>query len=166
MTHEEKTPEFKRGKLAYERTFSGSVVDLWNLWTTMEGLESWWGPEGFDSKVRKLDLRPGGEFVIEMTAVGKEQIEGLKSMGMELTSLAHGRFTEVTPPRRLAFKTIADFIPGVKPYEVDAFVEFFEDPKGARMVVTEEVMHDQQWTEMSEIGMKSQLAKLAKILGK
>ena len=48
-------------KVTVERTYQARLGELWDLWTTKEGIESWWGPGGFTVKVRKLDLRPGGE---------------------------------------------------------------------------------------------------------
>ena len=49
----------ERPKLTLERTFQASIDEVWELWTTKEGIESWWGPEGFSVVVRDLDLRPG-----------------------------------------------------------------------------------------------------------
>jgi uncharacterized protein YndB with AHSA1/START domain len=151
-------------KITIERTFAASLEDVWDLWTTKEGLESWWGPEGFVTKVRKLDLRPGGAFEYAMTATEPAQIEALKAMDFPLTSVARGTYTEVIPRRRLAYTTLADFIPGVAPYQVAALVEFQAGPKGVRMVVQEDAMHDEQWTEMSRMGMSSSLDKLARLL--
>ena len=34
-------------KIVIERTYEASIEDIWELWTTREGIESWWGPEGF-----------------------------------------------------------------------------------------------------------------------
>ena len=47
-------------KISFERKYEAPVEDVWDLWTTAEGIESWWGPEGFSVRVSKLDLRPGG----------------------------------------------------------------------------------------------------------
>ena len=55
-------------KITIERTFEASVQDVWELWTTKEGIESWWGPEGFTTTVRKIDVRVGGELHYAMTA--------------------------------------------------------------------------------------------------
>jgi hypothetical protein len=33
-----------------ERTYRVPIEDLWELWTTKAGFESWWGPEGFASR--------------------------------------------------------------------------------------------------------------------
>ena len=50
-----------RRKVTLERSFEASIEEVWDLWTTKEGIESWWGPDGFVVTVQKLDLRPGGE---------------------------------------------------------------------------------------------------------
>ena len=34
-------------RITMERTFAAPMEDVWELWTTKEGIESWWGPEGF-----------------------------------------------------------------------------------------------------------------------
>jgi uncharacterized protein YndB with AHSA1/START domain len=156
--------ETPRQKIIIERTFEATMGDLWELWTTKKGLESWWGPEGFATTVRRLELRPGGKFEYEMTATGQEQVEAMKKTNLPLTSRAHGIYGEVTPRRRLAYRTVADFIPGVKPYEVGAVIDFHIVPKGVRLTVTEDVMHNEEWTKMSEKGMSSSLDRLGKVL--
>src|SRR5207245_3225668 len=35
-----------RRKVTLERTFQASMEEVWDLWTTKEGIESWWGPGG------------------------------------------------------------------------------------------------------------------------
>ena len=55
-------------RIRLERTFQATLEDVWQLWTTKEGIESWWGPEGFSVQVRTLDLRPGGLLQYAMTA--------------------------------------------------------------------------------------------------
>jgi len=154
-----------RAKLTFERTFRAARVDeVWDLWTTKTGLESWWGPEGFVTAVRKLELRPGGTFEYAMTAIDPAQIEGLKAAGLPLTTVAAGTYTEVTPRTRLVYRTLADFIPGVLPYEVLAVVEIHARGQGVHMVVTEDAMHDEEWTKLSAMGMNSSLDKLVKVL--
>jgi uncharacterized protein YndB with AHSA1/START domain len=153
-----------RRQVKLERTFSAPVAEVWKLWTTMEGIESWWGPEGFEVRVRELDLRPGGELAYAMTATAPEQIEFMKKAGMPLTTEARLTYTEVTPLRRLAFRQLADFIPGVKAYEVATTVEFEPRPEGVRMLLAFDAMHDEHWTQMAEMGWESELGKLAKLL--
>ena len=167
MTKNTKTPasaEASRQKITIERTFRATVEDVWDLWTTKKGLESWWGPEGFVTTVHRLDLRPGGGFEYEMTATAPAQVEAMKKANLPLTSGAHGTYVEVTPRRRLAYRTLADFIPGVAPYEIGAVIDFHTVPKGVRLTVTEDAMHNEEWTKMSVMGMNSSLDKLAKVL--
>ena len=36
------------GPIQFERRYDNAAIeDLWDLWTTKEGFESWWGPQGF-----------------------------------------------------------------------------------------------------------------------
>ncbi len=39
----------KRG-ITLERTYKASLQDVWDMWTTKEGIESWWGPDGSRSR--------------------------------------------------------------------------------------------------------------------
>ncbi len=153
-----------RRKVSLERTFNAPIEDVWELWTTAEGIESWWGPDGFAVKVRKLDLHPGGELLYAMTATAPDQIEFIKKAGMPLTHESRIIFTEITPPHRLAYTQIADFIPGVEPYDVSTTVELEETPQGVRMVLTFDAMHDEHWTNMAVMGWEMELGKLAKLL--
>ncbi|WP_051371377.1 SRPBCC family protein [Mesorhizobium loti] len=71
-----------RARFSIERAYATSIDDAWALWTTKDGIESWWGPEWFDVTVSSLDLRPGGELVYQMTATGPQQIAFMKQAGM------------------------------------------------------------------------------------
>ncbi len=115
-------------------------------------------------KVHSLDLRPGGELAYAMTATAPDQIEFMKKAGMPLTTEARLTYTEIVPLRRLASTQLADFIPGVKLYEVAMTVDFDASPQRVKMVVTLDAMHDEQWTRMAVMGWESQLGKLAKLL--
>jgi uncharacterized protein YndB with AHSA1/START domain len=150
--------------VSIERTFQASIEEVWELWTTMDGIESWWGPDGFEVKVRKLDFRRGGELLYAMTAIAPDQIEFMKKAGMPLTTESLVTYTEVVPLKRLGFKQLADFIPNVKPYEVAMMVEFDATPQGVKMVLTLDAMHDDYWTKMAVMGWESELDKLGKLL--
>src|SRR5262249_48169607 len=132
--------------------------------TTKDGIESWWGPGGFAVTVHKLDLRPGGEMLYAMTAVGPSQVAFTRKAGMPLTHKCRVRFTEVVPPRRLAYVHLADFIPGVAPYDVDTVVELEDSPAGVRMRLTFDPMHDEEWTKRAVMGWEAQLGKLEALI--
>ena len=153
-----------RRKITIERRYEARVEDVWEMWTTKEGIESWWGPGGFSTTVLNLDLRAAGELRYAMTAVGPEQVQFMKNAGMPLTTEAKITYTEVVPGKRLAYIHLADFVPGVEPYDVATLVEFHAEGKSVRMVLTFDAMHDEQWTQMSVMGHESQLGKLEKVL--
>ena len=153
-------------RITLERTFDAPLADVWELWTTKEGIESWWGPSGFMVKVRKIDLRPGGDLDYAMIAVGEGEIAFMKKAGMPVSVEHRITFTEITPPKRLVYTHRADFIPGVDPYDVGTMVEFHPSGQGVRMVLTIDAMHDEHWTHMAVMGWESELGKLTKALQK
>jgi uncharacterized protein YndB with AHSA1/START domain len=154
----------ERRTIRIERTFKATVEEVWDLWTTKNGIESWWGPEGFVTEVRTIDLRPGGELDYNMIAVAPEQVEFLKKAGMPATTPSRVTYTEVVPQRRLAYLSRADFIPGVEPYELMTTVELSQLADGVRMVLTFDAMHDEYWTNMARMGWESELGKLEQVL--
>jgi hypothetical protein len=152
-------------RITMERTYESSIEDVWELWTTKEGIESWWGPEGFTTEVLNLDLRPGGELRYAMTATGPDQVAFMKGAGMPLTTPGLIAYTEVAFLRRIGYIHVADFIPGVQPYDISTLIEFHPNGKHVRMVLTFDPMHDEMWTERAVLGHESQLRKLEKAIG-
>ena len=55
----EPTPSPNAARL--ERTYDAPAELIWELLTTAAGLEEWWAPDGFESRVNGLELRPGGQ---------------------------------------------------------------------------------------------------------
>jgi uncharacterized protein YndB with AHSA1/START domain len=153
-----------RRRITIERTYKASVEDVWDLWTTKEGIESWWGPDGFTTKVLKLDLRAGGELLYAMTATAPAQAQFMKNAGMPLTTQARITYSEVVIQSRLAYIHLADFIPGVEPYDVATLVEFHPIGQSVHMVLTFDAMHDEEWTQRAVMGHESQLEKLQKVI--
>jgi uncharacterized protein YndB with AHSA1/START domain len=151
-------------QITIERTYKASVEDVWGLWTTKVGIESWWGPDGFATTVLELELREGGLLHYAMTATAPAQVAFMKNAGMPLTTQARINYKEVIPQRRLAYTHLADFIPGVEPYDVATVVEFHTNGPSVRMVLTFDPMHDEQWTRMAVMGHESQLGKLELVI--
>src|SRR6266581_369348 len=101
----------QRPKLTLERTFHASPEEVWELWTTKEGIEAWMGPDGFSVAVSELDVRPGGRFTYAMSAVAPEQVQFMATTGMPRVSVSRGRYVEVAPPRLLVYRDLVGFIP-------------------------------------------------------
>ena len=152
-------------KLALERTFRAHIREVWELWTTREGIEAWWGPDGFSVDVRSLELRAGGDLVYVMSAVAPEQIDYMKKAGMPVSTHHSLTFIEVSPPRRLAYRNVVDFVPGVEPYQIETLLELHEvEGGGTRLVLTFDAMHDDRWTQLARMGHESELDRLEQLL--
>ena len=149
-------------KVVIERTYRATIEELWELWTTKEGFESWWGPEGFRAEVHAIEPRVNGRLHYDMIADSPEMIAAMKQMGRPTSHEARARFTEIRPHERLAITSVIDFLPGVIPYESTIVAEFFPSGEWVRMVVTLHPMHDEEFTKMSAEGLSSQLTKLDK----
>ena len=157
-------PAPARAQFTIERDYAASIGEAWALWTTTAGIESWWGPEGFDVTVVSLDLRRGGELVYRMTATAPEQVAFMKQAGMPLSTEAKVTYTEIAPPGRLAYKTLVDFVPDAKAYEVATVVELRPTADGVKLIITFDAMHDDIWTERARAGHESQLGKLDRLM--
>lgn len=151
-------------RVTLERVYQADIEDVWEMWTTRDGIESWWGPGGFKVTVRKLDLRPGGELHYAMSAVAPPQVEFMKKAGMPLTTECRLTFVEVSPPRRLEYIHLADFIPGVDPYDVTTIVELEPRGNSVRLLLTFDAMHNDEWTDRATMGWTQELGKLESAL--
>lgn len=151
-------------RVKLERIYAAPLDDVWDLWTTKEGLESWWGPDGFTVTVRHIDLRPGGLLLYTMTATGAAQAAFMRAEGMPLTQELRITYKEVVLRRRLAYVHLADFIPGVAPYDVATEVELQAIADGVKLTLTFDAMHDDDWTVRATMGWTNELDSLGQVL--
>ncbi len=79
-------------ELTLSHLFDAPPALVWKVWTEPEHLARWWGPQGCDSRVERMDLVPGGTFRLVMAFPG----------GGAVT--ASGTFREIDPPRRLVYE--------------------------------------------------------------
>ena len=164
MTHSDEAAV--QSAVVVERVYRAPVEDLWALWTTKDGFESWWGPEGFRVEVRRLEPRQGGALEYDMIADAPEAIAAMKAIGQPVSHGTRGTYAEFRPHARLSLVHVIDFIQGAAPYEHTIEVDFA--PAGAdqaRMTVTIHAHHDAHWTRMAVQGFTSQLAKLDRRYG-
>ena len=138
---------------------------IWQLWTTPEGIGTWWAPDGFTTTVDVLDLRPGGSLDYTMTATGPEQVAFMEQGGLPLSTPSHKTFTEVVEPERLAYTSLIDFVPDVPAYEHRTTVTLEPTPEGGTDVVMRiEAMHDEEWTDRVVAGRTNELEKLEQVV--
>lgn len=153
-------PQPSQNATRLERTYDAPAELIWELWTTAAGIEEWWAPDGFENQVSKMELRPGGQLVYTMTATAPEQVAFMRNAGMPLATESRKTFTEVSPPTRLAYLSLIDFVPDHEPYEHLTVVDI--TPAGGRIVVVMAVdpMHDETWTQRILAGRDNELDNL------
>jgi uncharacterized protein YndB with AHSA1/START domain len=153
-------PASSTDKIVIERIYRATLQDVWDLWTTKEGFESWWGPQGFRVEVGELDARVGGALRYEMIAAAPEMIAAMERMGQPRSHGVRSTFTQLRPQERLELTNVIDFLPGVATYESHIVVDFSAMGERVRMSVTLDRMHNEEFTKMQQEGFTSQLTKL------
>lgn len=147
--------------IVIERRYQAEIADLWALWTTKQGFESWWGPQGFRADVHLIEARLEGALHYDMVADTAEAIAAMAQMGAPTSTSCKGRFSAFAIHERLALSQIIDFLPGVDSYDSLIEVDFAAVADGhVRMIVTLHQMHDVETTKMQQAGFMSQLTKL------
>ncbi|MBO3750008.1 SRPBCC domain-containing protein [Streptosporangiaceae bacterium NEAU-GS5] len=156
----EPTPSPDAARL--ERTYDAPANLIWELLTTADGLDEWWAPDGFETRVSEIELSPGGEVRYTMTAVAPKQVAFMRSIGAPLSTAFQKTFTEVTSPTRLAYLTVIDFVPDRAPYEHLTTIDI--EPAGDRtnVVMTLDPLHDEIWTRQHHAHRADELDNLEK----
>ena len=52
--------------ITISRDMNTSAEKIWEAWNNQEKIAKWWGPDGFKSTVKQLDVREGGHFEVIM----------------------------------------------------------------------------------------------------
>ena len=90
------------GDLTYERTFDAPRELVWKAHTDPELVAKWWGPQGHQTRVEEMDLRPGGKWrYVSVDADGNE-------------FAFYGEYLEIVPPEKIRWTFMFD-VPEVGP---------------------------------------------------
>lgn len=106
--------------LEVTRVIKAPRARVWNAWTDPVQLSQWWIPQPMLCRVVSLDLRPGGAFVTEMSADGRQ-------FSPHLT----GCFLDVKEKERIVYTN--SLTGGWRPAEngfVTAIITFGDHPDG------------------------------------
>jgi len=115
--------------LRIERTFQAPAQAVFDAWTSEEVMRRWWhAGHDWETTEAEVDLRVGGTVRVVMRDPHKDAEYG-----------GGGRYTEIDPPRRLAFTRIWDGNDTRQLIEID-----FEEAGG---VTTVRFTHRDLWNE-------------------
>ncbi|TDH34331.1 ATPase [Pseudohoeflea suaedae] len=98
-----------------ERTFSVNRQTLYSAYADPAKLAEWWGPHGFTNRISVFDLKPGGMWLITMTASNGTDFEN------------HWTFEEIDDGRRI----VARHHEPVHVFTLD--MTFSDHPDGSRI---------------------------------
>lgn len=79
------------GEIVTSRIFAAPPDRVWRAWTDPQQLARWWGPNGFNTTTREIDVRPGGAWRYVMHGPDGTDYES------EIV------FAEVERPKRLVY---------------------------------------------------------------
>ncbi len=151
-----------------ERVLLAPVQKVWSLWTTRDGLESWWSPEAFVMKVEELDVRVGGRIEFNYEEAGSVGKPGWKSefqgKGVSTSWSGRGTFLEVDRLRRLSFRQALDFGPKSSPQDYRMAADFRSVKTGTRLILTTEAPSTKHWMLLGRQNLVGQLDRLARVL--
>ena len=131
----------ERATCIFERSCRTRLERLWELWTTPAGLKSWWAPEGFRTRILRLDPRPGGEWHLAVTAHAPRQAGLPRGAGAPPSTHLRATYTEVLPPKRLRYSCAVDAIRALPPFELAVLLELYATGEEALIVVTVDAVH-------------------------
>ncbi len=81
-------------EIVITRVFDAPRELIWKAWTDPKQIVRWWGPRGFSTTIRKMEVRPGGKW--EMTMHGPD--------GTDYPS--QGVFKEVAKLERIVYSMV------------------------------------------------------------
>jgi hypothetical protein len=84
----------------------------------------------------------------------------MTNAGMPLSTESRKTFTEITPPARLAYLSLIDFVPDREPYEHLTVVDITPAGDRTHVTMTVDPMHDETWTERMLAGRRNELDNL------
>jgi uncharacterized protein YndB with AHSA1/START domain len=145
--------EVSETALRLERLIASPPEILFALWTEPAQLIRWWGPEGYETAVDALDIRPGGRWRIILRGAD----------GSELAT--SGVYRVVEPPRRLVFTWAWEDGRGARGHESEVAVDFEAAPGGTRLVLKQQHFENAQRRDGHHAGWSASFGRLADIAG-
>ena len=142
-------PFSPKAELFLTRTFDAPRKLVFQVWTEPRHLARWWGPRGFTTTIREMDVKPGGAWRYSMLGPdGKEYP-------------FDGVYVEVVEPERLVFD---GSIHGSPEHRVWTEVTFTEQQNKTTVTVRQMYSFESEATRGAQMGWNQQLDRLTEFL--
>ncbi|MEM9439856.1 MAG: SRPBCC domain-containing protein [Pseudomonadota bacterium] len=145
----------EQGRLEVRHVVDAPLEEVFDAWIEPRLVESWWGPDGFQTIVDQLDARVGGSFRFQMTAPS--------GSSCPMT----GTYIEVNRPVLLSFRIdnhcVADLPSSVRPPLRESKVDVTFEAIGAKteiVIVQTGLASDYQM--LAEFGWGQSLERLGR----
>lgn len=142
-------PFTTRANLVLTRIFEAPRELVFEAWTDPKHLVHWWGPHGFTTEVREMDVKPGGVWRYVMHAPDGNEYP------------FDGVFVEVVEPERLVFD---GFIHGSAEQRVWSEVTFADRDGKTEITVRQWYSFESDATRGAAVGWNQQLDRLQEFL--
>jgi uncharacterized protein YndB with AHSA1/START domain len=139
--------------LRIERLIAAEPDILFAFWTDPAQLVRWWGPQGYDTSVDRLEVKPGGQWRIS-----------LHQSGSRMAAIS-GVYRVVEPPRRLSFSWAWEDESGARGHETEVVVDFEPTPGGTRLTLLHHGFESKPARERHHSGWSATFDRLAEIAG-
>jgi uncharacterized protein YndB with AHSA1/START domain len=139
----------KAPDLVLTRVFDAPREVVFKLWTDKKHVAQWWGPRGFRTTIREMDVRPGGRWRYAMRAPN----------GYDYPF--DGVFVEVVEPERLVFDGA---IHGDPSQSVWTEVTFAESEGKTKVTVRQVYSFESSATRGALVGWNQQFDRLLEYL--
>ncbi|PWT77662.1 MAG: polyketide cyclase [Bacteroidetes bacterium] len=84
-------------ELIFSRLLDAPIKLVWKVWTNPDHLALWWGPDGFTNTIKKMDLKPGGEWNLIM--------HGPDGTDYNIRCV----FREIVPEKKITYEQFTNF---------------------------------------------------------
>ncbi|HYK60767.1 MAG TPA: SRPBCC domain-containing protein [Bryobacteraceae bacterium] len=144
-------PFATRGDLVLTRTFDAPRKLVFKAWTDPKHLALWWGPRGFTTEIREMDVKPGGAWRYIMRGPDGHEYP------------FDGVYVEVVEPERLVFDGSIHASPEQR---VWTEVTFADREGKTEITVRQSYSFESDATRGASVGWNQQLDRLGEFLAK
>jgi uncharacterized protein YndB with AHSA1/START domain len=151
-------------ELSAARRIPTTPERVWAGLTQADRLASWWSPPDLETKVRRLDARPGGVVELHVRYVPALWTatagEAFRAAGVPISFDLRGTFREFRPPRRIVFDLTLDLGRHGAGVAMQTCFELVDERGGTRVTVTGAGASTPHWTTLGRQNLEAQLERL------